>query len=218
MDKRLSAYVDGVLPDARRARLEREMERDPALREALQRTQSLGRLVRDSWSEGPPAPPTDFVIASLRSQLHAIDRERRARPAWQQALERARVALGHWFGPVPIATSAAATFLLAITLLPNMPNVFDPVNGTGATLPVTMPRPMPSTASFSATGTRSQSTPRPTSLFAPADFSTDSSSIYDLSPSERPAMIFQGKDGSTVLWLLDDDGLSRFLESLDLWG
>jgi anti-sigma factor RsiW len=214
MDKRLSAYVDGVLPDARRARLEREMERDPALREALQRTQSLGRLVRDSWSEGPPAPPTDFVIASLRSQLHGIDRERRARPAWQQALERARVALGHWFGPVPIATSAAAAFLLAITLLPNMPNAFDPVNGTGATLPVTMSRPEP----MSPLRARSQSSARPTPLFAPADFSTDSSSIYDVSPSERPAMIFQGKDGSTVLWLLDDDGLSRFLGSLDLWG
>jgi anti-sigma factor RsiW len=212
MDKRVSAYVDGALAGARRARLERDLERDPALREALQRTQTLGRLVRDSWSEGPPAPPTDYLIASLRTELHAIDRERRARPAWQQALERARVTVGHWLGPMPIATSALAAFLLAIAFLPR---TSDPFGDVSAQL---LSPPAPSATVHTFRPAEMSRPPARTSVFAPADYSTDSGAIYDVSPGERPAMIFQGKDGSTVLWLLDDDGLSRFLGSLDLWG
>jgi anti-sigma factor RsiW len=214
MDKRLSAYVDGALGGSRRARLERDLERDPALREALQRTHSLGRLVRDSWNEGPPAPPTDYLLASLRSEMHAIDRERRARPAWQQFVERARMAIGHRLGPVPIATSAAAAFLLALALLPA---ATDPVLGTGAQL---LTPASPSAAPPPVAPASDMSRARRTSpLFAPADFSSQGHGpVYDVSPGERPAMIFQGKDGSTVLWLLDDDGLSRWLESMDLWG
>jgi anti-sigma factor RsiW len=207
IDKRVSAYADGALDGARRARLERELEEDAELREGLQRTQALGRLVRDAWNEGPPAPSADFLLASLRSELAAIDRERRAQPAWQQALERARGALGRWLGPVPIATSAAAAFLLALLV---MPGAMSPVGGVTAALPAAP------AASIEPVVLPQSRAPRPAGgLFAPADFS---GSIYDVSPSERPAMLFQGKDGSTMLWLLDDDGLSYFLESMDRWG
>ncbi len=213
-DKRLSAYADGALEGARRGRLERELERDPALREALERTQSLGRLVREAWTEGPPAPPTDFLIASLRGQLAAIDRERRARPAWQQALERGRVALGRWFGPVPIATSAAAAFLLALVLLPR---AMEPVGLLGAQLQGVPAESAPS-PSFRLPDEGVSRAPAPVSPFSHADYFGGSSSVYDVAPSERPAMIFQGKDGSTLLWLLDGDDLSYWLESMDRWG
>jgi hypothetical protein len=210
-DKRVSAYADGALEGARRARIERELEQDPELRESLLRTQSLGRLVREAWTEGPAAPPTDFVLASLRSELAAIDRERRARPAWQQALERARIAFGQWLGPAPIAASASLAFLLALLVLPG---AMDPVGGVEAIVP-TLAAPETSPARFhSPPGGMSRERPVG-GTYAPADFS---GSIYDVSPSERPAMLFQGRDGSTILWLLDDDGLSYWLESMDRWG
>jgi hypothetical protein len=213
-DKRVSAYADGALAGSRRARLERELEQDPALRGDLQRTHSLGRLVRDAWTEGPAAPPVDYLLASLRSELAAIDRERRARPAWQQRLERARAALGQWFGPVPIAASAATAFLLALAFLPR---ATEPVGGLGAQLPgLTAPHRPASSAGFSAEGV--SRLPQPSSPFAPAGFSDGAASIYDMSPGERPAMLFQGKDGSTVLWLLDDDGLSFWRQAMDRWG
>jgi anti-sigma factor RsiW len=213
-DKRVSAYADGALEGTRRTRLERELDRDPALRETLERTQSLGRLVRDAWTDGPPAPPTDFLIASLRSQLTAIDRERRARPAWQQALEHARVKLGHWFGPVPIATSAAAAFLLALVLLPQTTGQ---VEGLGAALTPATAVPRSPVPPYSAPPM--SRLPRRDGSFSHADFSTDGrGAIYDFSPTERPAMIFREKDGSTMLWLLDDDGLSWWRDSMDRWG
>lgn len=213
-DKRVSAFADGALEGARRERMERELERDPVLRETLERTQSLGRLVREAWTEGPPAPPTDFLIASLRSELAKIDRERRARPAWQQSLERVRITLAHWFGPAPIAASAAAAFLLALVVLPR---AMEQVGGLDAQLPgITTSHGTPGLSLFPA-GSVSRS-PRSAAPFAPADYSDGAASVYDVAPSERPAMIFRGKDGSTVLWLLDDDGVSYWLESMDRWG
>ena len=103
LDKRLSAYLDGALADSKRERLERELERDPALQKQLKRSQALGSLVREAWTEGPAAPPPDFLIAALRPQLAAIARERRARPPGSASLEQARVRLASWFGPVPLA-------------------------------------------------------------------------------------------------------------------
>jgi hypothetical protein len=153
------------------------------------------------------------VLASLRSELAAIDRERRARPAWQQALERARIAFGQWLGPAPIAASAALAFLLALLVLPTS---MDPVGGVAAILPATTaPEAQPMRFTSPEGGMSREPSRRGT--FAPAEFS-GSGTIYDVSPSERPAMLFQGRDGSTILWLLDDDGLSYWLESMDRWG
>ena len=55
--------------------------------------------------------------------------------------------------------------------------------------------------------------------FAPANLSQDSAAgVYDLSPRERPAMIFQNEDGSTMLWLLDEDDLSGLFRRVEGWG
>ena len=211
LDKRLSAYLDGALPDGKRDRLERELERDPVLQKQLKRRQALTHLVREAWTEGPAAPPTEFLIAALRPQLAAISRERRERPAWQQALERANVWLSSWLGPTPLATSAVAAFLLALAILPRPT---EPTPGLSAELPSGYePRSV-----TDAAGSRN-SILDPRMPVVPAGISRDSAAgVYDLSPGERPAMIFQDEDGSTVLWLLEGDDLSLLLERMDRWG
>ncbi|MEX2208543.1 MAG: hypothetical protein WEF50_20195 [Myxococcota bacterium] len=214
-DKRLSAYQDGALADSKRDRLERELEHDPALRKQLERSQALGSLVREAWTEGPAAPPPELLISALRPQLAAITRARGEQPAWAQALEQARLRVAR-FGPMPLVTSAAAAFLLALALLPSSD---DPNPNFSASLPLaqrelaTEAVPMPRT--------RVSTTPYmvPRMPFAPASLSQNSAAgVYDLSPGERPAMIFQNDDGSTMLWLLEEDDLSFLHGLMDRWG
>jgi anti-sigma factor RsiW len=216
LDKRLSAYQDGALADSKRDRLQRDIERDPALQKQLKRSQALSSLVREAWTEGPAAPPPELLIAALRPQLAAIARERRERPAFARALEQARLRLARWVGPMPLLTSAAAAFLLALVLLPN---TNDPNSSLSASLhfaqravetqPAPLPRARVSTTPFMF----------PRVPFAPASLSQNAAAgVYDLSPGERPAMIFQNDDGSTMLWLLEDDDLSLLQERIGRWG
>jgi len=214
LDKRLGAYLDGALDDSKRDRFEQEIERDPALQKQLKRGQALSVLVREAWTEGPAAPTPDVLIAALRPQLAAISRERRARPSWLQTLERARLRLANWLGPMPIATSAMAAFLLAIVLLPR-PTASIP--GLSAVIPSGQ-LAHPSTPLYDAPAPR-MGFGAERKAFVPANLSPDAAAgVYDLSPGERPAMIFQGDDGSTVLWLLPDDDLSLLFERSDRWG
>ena len=214
LDKRLGAYLDGALEKTKRDRFERELEGDPMLQKQLKRGQALSVLVREAWTEGPDAPTPEFLIAALRPQLAAIARERRERPLWQQALERARLRLANWFGPMPLATSALAAFLLAIALLPQPTG---PTPGLPAELPTGQPR-LVSTPQSSAPASHTR-VGFPDMPLAPANLSPDAAAgVYDLAPGERPAMIFQGEDGSTILWLLPDDDLSLLFERTDRWG
>jgi anti-sigma factor RsiW len=215
-DKRLSAYQDGALADSKRDRLERELERDPALQKQLKRSQALGSLVREAWTEGPAAPTPEVLLIALRPALSAIARQRREQPAWQRLLEQTRDRLSSWFGPVPLATSAAAAFILALALLPRTNG--QESNYTAA-LPLTPTRVQAETAPQLRTRTPSTQFMVPRMPFAPANLSQDSAAgVYDLSPGEQPAMIFQNEDGSTMLWLLDEDDLSFLFERMDRWG
>jgi hypothetical protein len=214
LDKRLSAYQDGALGDAKRDRLERELESDVALQKQLKRGRALAHLVREAWTEGPAAPAPELLIAALRPQLAAISRERRARPAWQQTLELVRVRLANWIGPAPLATSAVAAFLLALAFLPRPSG---PIPNLSALLPSEQ-SPLPSLPLTHAPEPSSRLV-APRTPFAPANLSQDAAAgVYDLSPGESPAMIFQNDDGSTILWLLEDDDLSILLERMDRWG
>lgn len=214
VDKRLGAYLDGALADARRERLERELEQDPGLQKQLERSRALARLVRESWTEGPAAPSPEQLISALRPQLAAISRERRERPAWQQVIERARMRLSSLFGPMPLATSAVAAFLLALAFLPR-PS--DPISGLSALLPSSGRVALQPTSTARTPAARTHSA-RPTTQFAPAALWQDpAAGVYDVSPRETPAMIFQNEDGSTILWLLEDDDLSLLLERFDRW-
>lgn len=224
LDKRLSAYLDGALADAKRERFERELESDAALQKQMKRSQALSGLVREAWSEGPVAPTPDFLIASIRPHLAAISRERRARPAWQQSLELARQRFADWWSPMPLATSAVAAFLLAVVFLPRNES---PLANLGAQLLTTAPAatsaPVPAYPNSTpvSSSTSSWRAPRlaPSNLFAPASLSSDgAASIYDYDQGENSGMLLQNEDGSTVLWLLDDDDLSLLLARADRWG
>ncbi len=216
LDKRLSAYQDGALADSKRDRLQRELERDPALQKQLKRSQALGNLVRDSWTEGPAAPPPDLLISALRPQLAAIARERREQPSWQRLLEQARVRFSGWFGPMPLATSAAAAFVLALMLLPQ---ANEPTTDFSATLPLAPRRTQAEALPAPRTRVSTEPFMVPRVPFAPASLSQSTAAgVYDLSPGERPAMIFQNDDGSTMLWLLEGDDLSLLIERMDRWG
>ncbi len=214
LDKRVGAYLDGALADAKRERLERELAQDPALQKQVARSRALTHLVREAWSEGPPAPTPEVLLSALRPQLAAISRERGARPAWQQALERARTRFASWFGPMPIAASAAAAFLLALAFLPRPSG---PVPDLSALLPAPRNPALQSAPVLHSTPSRAQPG-RPTASFEPASLWQDpAAGIYDVSPRETPAMIFHNADGSTILWLLEGDDLSLLLQRMDRW-
>jgi anti-sigma-K factor RskA len=207
-DKRISAYADGALRGPKRAELEHELERDPKLAVQLDRSRALGRLVREAWSEGPPAPSPDFLLASIRPALAQIDRERRAQPSWQRTLEIAFARIGAALRPSPaLATAAVAAFVLALAILPQ-----PELKGLEGSL---------SAHSESASLTRElvhmPPAPDAFSLSVPADFSAELDNVYDVSPG-RPAVLFQSGDGSTTLWLIEDGDQSFHFGSGQDWG
>jgi anti-sigma factor RsiW len=76
-DERLSAYVDGELDDLETARLERDLQQDPSLREALSAVRAARAWVQ---REGPvSAPPAlfDKVMAEVNR-----DRQTSSQHAW----------------------------------------------------------------------------------------------------------------------------------------
>jgi anti-sigma factor RsiW len=111
----LAAYRDGALGEASRARTERRLDSDPDARRELGELDALGTAVRSAWTEGPPAPRTDHLIAALRPELARIDRERAAEREGS-GLRRVFAAVRQLGRPIPIgALSAAAALTLAIS-------------------------------------------------------------------------------------------------------
>lgn len=221
-DKRLSAYIDGALTVAKREKLERELEADAALQKQLRRSRALSSLVREAWTEGPAAPTPEFLMAAIRPDLAAISRARRARPAWQQTLEHARLRFTSWWSPVPLATSALAAFLLAVAFLPRPEGPLQDL--VASAVPFTA-SPVPVAPADSTTNPgqpwRSPRVPKSSSIFEPASTFRDqdrSAEIYEVSPGEGPAMLLQNPDGSTLLWLFESDDFSQLLERMDRWG
>lgn len=211
-DKRVSAYADGALRGPKRARLEEELERDPGLAKQLDRSRALGRLVRESWSEGPAAPSPDFLLASIRPALAQIDRERRARPSWLRQLEIALARVGAALRPSPaLAAAAVGAFVFALAILPHQPLP----GGLGASV-FEVAHQNSESASLTRELVHQPPGPDAFSLSVPADFSADLDNVYDVSPG-RPAVLFQSGDGSTMLWLIDDGDLSRLFGSREDW-
>lgn len=213
LDKRVSAYADGALRGPKRTRLEQELERDPQLAQQLDRSRALGRLVRESWTEGPAAPSADYLLASIRPALARIGRERRAQPSWQRALEVALARIGAALKPSPtLAAAAVGAFLFALVILPH-----EPLPGRlGASLFEVTPQHVES-ASLTRELVHMPPAPDAFSLSVPADFSADLDNVYDVSPG-RPAVLFQSSDGSTTLWLIEDGDLSFRFGSNGDWG
>jgi hypothetical protein len=142
--------------------------------------QSLARLVREAWGEGPEAPAVDSVLGRLRPGLARVDRELEelasARPTLWSTLRGllAPASVGGLAG-------AAAVGALALVLLRSEPVA--PALEAGAAHPIE------------------------TARAAPAQ--DDASPISDLH-SEAPLLVFEGDDGATVIWVVEgSDDRSR---------
>jgi len=89
----LEAYSDGRLSPRKRTRVQQWLVDDEESRRYVKRTSVLGSMVRESWSDGPPAPSADRLIAAIRPAMRQIDRVRAERSSWETLRLRLRV----WF-------------------------------------------------------------------------------------------------------------------------
>jgi hypothetical protein len=134
----------------------------------------LTRLVREAWSDGPPAPSVDRLLAALRPGVARIDRELEelgeARPAWLSVLRGL-------FAPAAVGglAGAAAVAVLALVMLQGE-------SGVAPTIGATAQGPLTTAAVLPA-----------------AD---DASPITDLH-SSQPLLVFEGDDGATVIWVVE---------------
>jgi hypothetical protein len=176
-------------------------------------TRALGRLVRESWNEGPQSPSPDFLLAAIRPALAEIDRERRARPSWSRVLDRVFANVGAFLRPSPaLATAAAVAFLVVTVLIPHS-GTMTRIVGVGTDLHGAHA----SRSSLTTEGPRSVF-PSANRDFQDAHFPSDGlGSIYDVSPVRRPAVLFHSTDGALTLWVIDDGDVSQRL-SMGGWG
>ena len=125
LHRRIEALRDGALPPRRTRQLRERLERDPEAARILRRTEALGRAVREAWTEGPPGPDPEALVARLRPDLAPIDREiAEGRPS-QRLLERIGHPLLGSRRPV-FAAGAVAAALALIVLLPTLLPVIPP--------------------------------------------------------------------------------------------
>jgi hypothetical protein len=181
-------------------------------------TRVLGRLVREAWNEGPPAPSADFLLAAIRPALSEIDRERRARPSFSRALDGAFSRLAAFLRPSPaLAMAAAGAFLFMVALVQRSHDVRNALGlGVGAQLVQVRSHPSPITPVPDAPKSAFQVVPNP---FANADYPADGlGSVYDVSPVRRPAVLFHSNDGAVTLWVIDDGDLSQRNALARPWG
>ena len=172
-EQKIDAYRDGALSPRRRAAVGRRLSGDREAQAYLRQSEAIGRAVREVWSEGPPAPRVDLLIQSLRPFMARLDEEIAERSSAARWLARVRDLLG----PVPLALAGAAAMLALALATPGLLRGPDGADASGS--PV------------STAGIGSQ----PSVVGSP-------SAIYDLA-QDTPLMIFQGEDGSTVIWILE---------------
>ncbi len=184
-EKKIEAYLDGATSVRERQRLERRVREDDAARRHLEMTQVLGRGIQKAWSEGPLAPSPEYLIAALRPEMDRIDAERAGSPRWEGTAQR----LAALLRPVPIAAIAGAAALVLIVVT----SLGLPQGDEGLDLGKTARVQEPASS-------------QPVALPAVFDSPT---TIYDLAQGDWPLMIFEADDGATVLWMLEEEGLSR---------
>ena len=181
-EKLLDAYRDGALAPRKRERVEQWLRGEAGARERVEQIDGIGRAVRAAWTDAPPAPAPEYLIAALRPELTRIDAEL----ASDTLLRRVSGWLTELRRPLPAAALVGACALALFALLPAdavQPNI-------------------PGLAQ---------------KFQIKAGGSVTASPFYDLAQGDKPLLIFEGKDGSTVIWVLDDpDQLSRGSDS-DGW-
>ena len=193
VEQRLAAYRDGEGSRRERRRAECRIEYDSEARRHVDRTEQLGRAVRDAWVEGPPPPAPEYLIAALRPELARVD-EALVRDWPARALGWAR-----WtFRPAPAFALVGG---LALLLL------FVQTPQDGADAPGLPADSAPTLAALPSSGALLANT-----AIEPLEDTT----IYDLAVGDSSLMILQGADGSTLIWILEEpDRLS--LAALDGW-
>ncbi len=140
----------------------------------------LSRLVREAFPEGPAAPAVETLLRTLRPGLARVDRE----------LEDLTPAKPGWrevlrglLAPATVGglSGAAAVVVLALVLLRVEPG--------------SVPAP--------------EAAPQPDTIASAFPIADDASPISDLQ-SESPLLVFEGDDGTTVIWVVEGgEDLSR---------
>ena len=112
LERQLGAYRDGELSSERREGLAERLERDADTGRLLARGEALSRVVREAWTDGPPAPDAERLLASLRPEFARVDAEiESGHGAWTTAIRRAFAV-----SPAPALAGAAALVVAALLL------------------------------------------------------------------------------------------------------
>jgi len=177
-ERRLEAYRDGMLGPRERESVEHLLERDEECAHYLERSSKLGSMIRDAWTEGPPAPSSERFLAAIAPEIRRIDIERATpRHRFSSTLRRLGRTLRASWVPAGFATAAAAAALVMAIGAPDQSSSLQSAAAPSAAVAPTL------VASADAA--------------APVDPSW-SSAVYDLAPEEAPLMIYEN-DGSVVI-------------------
>jgi anti-sigma factor RsiW len=181
-EKLLDAYRDGALAPRKRERVEQWMRGEAGARERIEQIDGIGRAIRVAWTDAPPAPAPEYLIAALRPELARIDDEL----AGDGMLRRLSGWLSELFRPLPAAALVGACALALFALLP--------IDAAQPNIPGLAQK-------FQIRAGRS----------------VTASPFYDLAQGDRPLLIFEGADGATVIWVLDDPDQLSFASDSDGW-
>jgi anti-sigma factor RsiW len=207
-ERKLEAYRDGALGESERRRLERDLERDVDAARYVERSAALGALIRQAWSEGPPAPSAERLLASIAPEMRRIDVERAPRSAAGRAVAGLTHGLrdvldalgGRWLA----AGGAVAAVFAALLMIPQS---MDP--GTSSLMPAAIERfvsPEPGVpiqlASEAASG------PQLTGELSWP------SAVYDLAQEDVPLMVSE-QDGAVVILIGEPEPLPG--EDISSW-
>jgi hypothetical protein len=124
--RRVEAFRDGALSPKQASRVRDRLERDSDAADVLRRTEALGRVIHETWTDAPPAPDTESLLARLRPGLGRVDRQLEERSFPTRLGERL------WAGvpslrPMAVPAGIAAAVVGLLLLLPPLfPNIGGP--------------------------------------------------------------------------------------------
>ncbi len=164
-------------------------------------------MIREAWTEGPPAPTPEHLIAALRPAMTRVDAERAAASLSERILEQ----FVSWARPAATAAVAGAAVVALFLLLPSTPQRAGSSTGAGLATTSLTPSPGLETVAFTQQ--------------MPAVFKDGVAlnvgvpqAIYDLAQGDTPLMLFEADDGATVIWLLAEATRPGDLPAGGGWG
>jgi hypothetical protein len=114
LERRIEALRDGAISKRRADRLHDLIGREPEASRVFQRTEVLGRAVRDAYPDPPRGPDPEALIVRLRAGLREIDRDLEALPLWRRGLDR----VADRMRPALVAGATAAALIVLVALPP----------------------------------------------------------------------------------------------------